>query len=477
MRKKVFTLLVILSTAALSVQAQQTPEPLRLWGADITGSLRIRGESWDWFDTEAGNDDYTFAGALLRISAARTAPRFDWQVEAAAPALLFLPDDAVAPPPQGQLGFGGSYFAANRETDTASLFLKQAFVRFKSQTTSTRLGRFEFIEGTEAMPKDPRLAALRRDRIAHRLIGNFGFTHVGRSIDGAHFTCNCPAGNITAMAGFPTRGVFDVDGQQTLDDVYIGYGSFTRAFSPTGEWRFFVTTYGDDRNVIKTDNRSAAVRNLDRESIAVHSLGGHYLHRFDAALSPDLLIWGNWQTGDWGTQDHSAWAVAIEGGVAPSARWNPSIRGGWFRGSGDPSPNDEDHETFFPMLPTPRIYARYPFFNSMNNEDLFLSLGLKPASTVTLRADVHRLSLSEANDLWYVGGGAFEDSSFGYAGRPSNGQTSLGTLVDVSVDVALSSVTSLGLYFARALGSDVVDRIYPDGADGSFVYVELSRRF
>lgn len=476
MKRAILALLAVF-VSGLPAYAQQTPPPLKLWGADVSGSLRLRGEAWDWFDSAAADDEYTFGGALLRLSASRTTPRLDWQVEAAAPALISLPDDAVAPAPQGQLGFGGSYFAANRERDTASLFLKQAFVRFKSQSSSTRLGRFEFIEGLEAMPKDPRLAALRRDRIAHRLIGNFGFTHVGRSIDGAHFNCDCPAGNITAVAGFPTRGVFDVDGQKTLDDVFIGYGGFTRGFSPTGEWRLFVTTYGDERNVIKTDNRPAAVRSADRESINVHSLGGHYLHTFDATLNPNLLVWGNWQTGDWGTQDHSAWAMAVEGGVAPGGKWSPTIRAGWFRGSGDSSPLDGDHETFFPMLPTPRIYARFPFYNTMNNEDVFVSLGMKPNPKIALRADVHRLSLSERNDLWYVGGGAFEDSSFGYAGRPSNGETSLGTLADLSVDVTLSPVAGLGLYFARAFGSDVVERIYPEGGDGSFFYVEFSRRF
>ena len=58
------------------------------------------------------------------------------------------------------------------------IFPKQGYIRFRnlgeSKAHSIRLGRMEFIEGTETTPKNGTLAALKRDRIAHRLIGNFG---------------------------------------------------------------------------------------------------------------------------------------------------------------------------------------------------------------------------------------------------------------------------------------------------------------
>jgi hypothetical protein len=53
---------------------------------------------------------------------------------------------------------------------------------------------------------------------------------------------------------------------------------------------------------------------------------------------------------------------------------------------------------------------------------------------LALRADVHHLRLSNANDQWYLGGGAFQPQTFGYTGRPSNGRKTLGTLVDLSAD-------------------------------------------
>jgi acyl-CoA synthetase (AMP-forming)/AMP-acid ligase II len=44
------------------------------------------------------------------------------------------------------------------------------------------------------------------------------------------------------------------------------------------------------------------------------------------------------------------------------------------------------------------------------------------------------LRLSNRNDLWYTGGGAFQPATFSFVGRPSNGSQSLANLYDVSVD-------------------------------------------
>ena len=96
----------------------------------------------------------------------------------AAPILLGLPANAVASGPQGQMGLGAAYYVANdRSRNAAMIFPKQGYIRFRNlggkEAHSIRLGRMEFVEGTETTPKDATVAALKRDRIAHRLIGNF----------------------------------------------------------------------------------------------------------------------------------------------------------------------------------------------------------------------------------------------------------------------------------------------------------------
>ncbi len=124
---------------------------------------------------------------------------------------------------------------------------------------------------------------------------------------------------------------------------------------------------------------------------------------------------------------HSANAAAVEGGYqltkAPTAPW---LRGGWFRSSGDNNATDGTHNTFFQILPTPRVYARLPFYNLMNSTDEFVQLMDKPAKRLALRADLHWLQLTSAHDLWYLGGGAYDNKVFGYVGRPANGALLIG---------------------------------------------------
>ena len=116
--------------------------------------------------------------------------------------------------PQGQLGLGGNYYAANKnQVNNASVFLKQAYVDFKHLgPTRLKLGRFEYFDGTEVKPYDPMLATLVQTRISSRLISNFAFTAVQRTFDGGQFSLNGGQNNLTFFAARPTPGVFQVDG-------------------------------------------------------------------------------------------------------------------------------------------------------------------------------------------------------------------------------------------------------------------------
>jgi Alginate export len=468
----------------------QTPSAIRIGELTISGSLRARLENWSWFETSAAEPDYTFGAAVLRLSLSQQRERFDWQVEGEFPALINLPERSIAPAPQGQLGLGASYFAANGEQD-ASAILKQAFVRLKGlggdKPSSFRIGRFEFVDGAETTPEDPTLAVLKRDHIAHRLIGTFGFSHVGRSFDGAQYARNTRTSNITVVAARPTEGVFQLRGLRELDvDFY--YGAYTRQLpgkTTQGEARAFVLHYHDGRGALKTDNRPLALRQADGENIRLTSIGGHYIGAIKAAGGAfDLLVWGVAQFGDWGRLSHRAGAIAAEAGFQPgggfAARLKPWLRAGYYRGSGDGDPTDADHTTFFQVLPTPRIYARFPFYNLMNNEDVFAQLRIKPHTRLSLRGDVRYLRLANEKDLWYLGGGAFQENTFGYVGRPSGGNKTLGTLFDLSVDYNVASRTTLTLYVGGVRGGRVPRSIYPSGGKhpgAHFVYLEFTQRF
>jgi hypothetical protein len=457
----------VVSAALLLVfAAAGVADPVKL-----SGSVRLRAESWSFFEAPGFDDDYTFGAALLRASAAQQVnPNLDWQVELAAPMLLGLPDDAVAPAPRGQVRLGGTYFAANGDTEVASLFPRQAFARYRNGAHSIRAGRFEFGEGNEVAPKNPSLAAVKSTRVAQRLIGWFGFSHVMRTADGAQYAFSTPAIHVTAAAFRPTVGAFNTDGLGEVDDVGVFYGAVTRSRADD-DWRVFVIGYRDRRGLVKTDNRPAAVRAGDREDVRVSTIGAHYLRAFGKA---NVLGWIALQGGEWGAIDHRASAIALEGGWDFTA--DRKLRVGLFASSGDDDPNDGEHRTFFQVLPTARAYARFPFYNAMNSTDAFVAFSMKPHAKVTLSSELHALQLTESRDLWYSGGGAFEDRTFGFAGRPSNGNDDFARVLDFSADYALNPKTTLTAYAGFVRGGEVVDAIFADDK-ARFVYVEVMRRF
>jgi hypothetical protein len=461
------------------------------WAQQVTfqGSIRSRVEAWDWFHAPAADNTYAYSGNILRMSVARSAVRWDWQLEFAAPFLLGLPDSAVASGTPGQLGLGAAYFTANQgNRNTGMVFPKQAFSRWKNlggvTGQSLRAGRFEFAEGAERTPRNATLAALKRDRINSRLIGTFGWTHVGRSFDGVHYALDKPSSTLTLMAAIPTRGVFQTDGWGQTHTA-VGYASYSRAWGKgqhAAETRWMGIYYYDWRHVLKTDSRALAARAADLANIRIATLGGHHVSAIGTeAGAVDLMLWGVAQTGRWGTLDHRAHAVAIEGGFQPAGTWTrfwrPWVRAGFFDGSGDANPNDSRHETFFQILPTPRLFDRIPFFNMMNNRDVHAALISRPHARVTVSNEFHSLRLTERNDLWYLGGGAFQPWTFGYVGRNAGGAQSLANLYDLNVDVRLSDLLALNGYFGYVQGLAAPRSVYPGGKDARLGLFEVTYRF
>ena len=475
----------LLVRASVPLSAQSSAPgiaPLKLGGVGISGSLRTRVESWDWFGSSSAGA-YTYPGSLFRVGVSRTTKPYDWQVEFALPVLLGLPHQPAGAGPQG---LGANYFTANGgRTNAAMLFVKQAFARFHDlggvAGQSLKLGRMEFFDGTEVSPSNATLAAVKRDRVALRLLGNFGFTHVGRSLDGVQYAIDRPRMNVTLLAARPSRGVFQVDGWGELN-VNVFYGAITGQLGDTahpGEWRLFGLGYHDYRDdVVKADNRPFAARQADRHHSTIGTIGGHFIRTIDARPGTiDLLVWGAVQAGSWGNLTHRAGSFAAEAGWQPKTAFAPWVRGGFDFASGDHNRNDTMHGTFFQVLPTPRLYARFPFFNMMNTGDAFGELILRPSKALTIRADVHSLRLADANDLWYQGGGAFQPRTFGYGGQVSEGYQGLAVLSDASADLVVTPRVSIGAYYGYAAGGPVAKANYVTDTNARLGYVELLLRF
>lgn len=489
-KPRLLALVLLLSPAQLPAQVPaQAPRLITPYA-----SLRTRYERWSWFEPAAtaapGTDhSYGYGAALLKAGLRLDNRRwFDAALEFQGTALLGLPDNARGPAPIGEMGGGASHFTPHAEENDARVFLNQAFVTFKRPGHgSVKLGRFDYMDGTESPTGDPTIEWIRRARVAGRLIANFGFSHVQRTFDGVQAARDGKSLNLTLFAAHPRQGGFELDGWKDMSEVDIAAATLTLKPALLGggaEARLFAMYYGDRRDpadsVFKVDNRSAAVRNLDSADISMPMLGGHYIRR--GALGHgqwDGTLWGVYQFGSWGALDHRAWALAVEAGYQFSTTpWTPWIRAGYNRSSGDDEPDDGTHATFHQVLTTVRPFAQFPFFNLMNNEDLFGQLLLRRVpGKLLFKLDVHRLRLAEENDLWYSGSGAFQRrGSFGFGGRPSGGGRSLATVADFAVDYTPRPWCNLYGYLGQAWGGDVIRGIY-DGDGATLAYLEMTLRY
>ena len=269
--------------AVVQVAAQSAPDnPVKLGDVTFTATLRARLYSWDWFEAAGPpatpyQNRYNYSGDLLRLNFTKTRGALDLDAEIAVPFLIDLPTNATALAPQGALGLGSNYFAANTGHQYSGMsFAKQFYGRYHfggKEPQTIQVGRFEFNDGTELAPKNTTLATVKRDHISTRLIGTFAFSDVGRSFDGLRYSWSQPTTDFTFIAATPTRGVFQTDGWG-WNRIGFGYAAFSKDWghgNHAADTRLFVIDYDDFRHILKTDNRSAAARKGDTENIHIQT--------------------------------------------------------------------------------------------------------------------------------------------------------------------------------------------------------------
>ncbi len=432
----------------------------------------IRSESWSTFDDGTGDDSYTFVSSKMRLGFGFSSSRVDGYAQLHWTQFFGLPDDAM-------FGTGQLYFGQNAgdSQDIGYAALSQAWLRDKCSHVSglsLRLGRFLYSSGLETIPQNATLKWLKKVRISQRLIGPFDWSRVGRAYDGFQVVYDQPLWNLTITGVQPTAGGFylrrddpEYNGKSVHDvDILAVAATLKDTYIPGLDAQVFYYYYNDDRGLSQ-----------DPE---IHSLGAHLLYTRDVGPGAvDLLFWGVYQWGVYSYNDHNAYALALEGGYKfKNLPWQPWFRLGYFYGSGDDDPNDNDHETFFMMIPTLRIYAFTPFYNLMNTNYVFGQVILKPHQKVVVRSDVHRIWLTEDQDSWYMGSGITRPDLFGYVQKSSGGDDDLATMWDLSVfikDLYRYGPLSVGLnlYYGHVWGGDVVENNYPQDDDLDFFYAEV----
>ncbi len=464
-------------------------EPLTL-----SGWARFRDYTWSYFNpgplpSAVSDNQYNYEALVMRLGLGYQLDGVKFFIEGMNPTMFNLPNDATAPPPRGALGLGANYFAPNcthakPQTCTgtvSSIFLKQGFVEFGQQILpglKIKGGRFEFFDAAELEPEDRDLRWINDNRAAQRLIGNFGWSDVMRSFDGAQVSYGGRDWKAIAFYAVPTKGVFDINAMDEISSIDVFYGALD-AIHNFGTWgnslgRVFYIWYDDNRGVTPVDNEPTARAKANLRSISIDTIGADWAH--DVKLGPgtaDLLIWGAYQFGEWGKLTQRAYAIVGEAGYRlDDAPWTPWLRAGYDMSSGDSDPNDGVHGTFFQILPTPRIYALNPVYNMMNLTDALGELIIFPRGDLNLRTTLHGLWLSSAYDRWYSGGGAFDNHIFGYTGRPSFGRSYLGTVLDSGLTWQATSHLSFYLYGGHMFGGSVIAANFPGGREETFGYAE-----
>jgi hypothetical protein len=118
----------------------------------------------------------------------------------------------------------------------------------------------------------------------------------------------------------------------------------------------------------------------------------------------------------------------------------------------------------------------FPFFNMMNDQDLFLQGIARPLPGLTANVSGHWLRVTEATDLWYAGGGATSDTFFGYAGIPTHGRHELAYLTDLELSYAVNKHLTLYGYYGHAFGQGVVSASFV-GKNADYGYIETTVSF
>lgn len=449
--------------AAQSAGTNPPPPDPATRGVVFTVRDLTRAEAWSYFEPKPGGGDpeYAYVSNRLQAELKRIWPRVDVVVTAQHVGFIGLPEDASGP---GPLGLGALYYdQGGRRTNPQQLYLRYANVRLKQVLPGldVQVGRMSYTSGAEAPTGNARIESLKRQRLDARIVGEFEWSLYQRGYDGVRADWTHGPVRATGLAVRPTQGGFARVAGPTIDDVGV-YGG-TVSVQPNPRLRHtqlqgFVLRYDDDRRVTqRPDNTGLSASRVD---VGITNLGGTLVGVYPVAGGHvDVLAWGVLQRGNWYEQRHRAGTVAFESGyqwsAAPGTPW---LRAGILHASGDDSPTDDEHGTYFPVLPTVRRFSQTTAFSIMNVDDAFVQVMVKPHRRLNLRVDVHRLHLASAADLWYTGSGATleEGSTFGYAGRGSNGSRVLGTSIETGVDVAVSPIWSVTVFGGHINGGRAV---------------------
>ncbi|QJD31169.1 alginate export family protein [Methylococcus geothermalis] len=485
-----FSTLLALSEAAWGAEADKQTKPSSALPTEWAGPAdtriklevfdRARGEFADWFGNPLVKGkpvpkdyNYSFVGNKFQLGLRVSGEPFE--------AFAQFQDTYIGGLPTNGVGIGAAYYASTPLSTQNGAFLRQGWLRLKDMFGVNGLylngGRQLFSDGQQGLARHKNLRWIQDYRIAQRLIGPFEYTHAGRSFDGGSVGYLTDDLEAVGFGFMPTFGGFESNGMPTIGKVNVAGASLSLRDSENvghtiGRLSWYY--YSDDRDILFVDNRPLAARKKAvGQGSAIHTIGGHLAHVEDIGPGvADGTVYAFGQVGNWQNQNQAAWAFGVEAGYQFREVWAaPWLRAGINSGSGDDNPNDNTHGTFFQMLPTAWLYAQFPFYNMMNNQDVFVQGILTPDPKLSLRLDFHALRVNAAQDFVYSGSGATNDTVFGYVGTPTGGASNLAYLTHVMINMKPIDHLAFNLFYGHAFGQSIINNQY-DGKQGNYGFLE-----
>ena len=122
----------------------------------------------------------------------------------------------------------------------------------------------------------------------------------------------------------------------------------------------------------------------------------------------DLDVEADYQFGEFGAGDISAWSFAIEGGYTfANTQLSPRVYLGFDIASGDDDPTDPDRQTFNQLFPLGHLYFGFiDVIGRQNIIDVHPGISLKLTRDLTFRGDYHVFWRESSSDAVYAASGA-----------------------------------------------------------------------
>jgi hypothetical protein len=434
---------------------------------DLSFVSRYRFESWD---ARASNAD-AIHGLRTRIGA-----RYTWKENVS----LFVQGQDARVFDLSPTGSGASdLYRANTpgadDDETGHTTVRQAYLEVRPGAGSyVRVGRQDIYGGTQVKYPEGNWNYLKMKRLGQRLVGGVGWTNGERAYDGV--AAGLAIGEdhyLHAFTAAPTTGVFDIAGAyDTQEEILFGGAQWTAkrgSCLDDTEFNAFFYGYSDERDIIADD---LEIYTLGASLVGVYPVGPG---------NADVILWAAGQWGDFPgateSLDHAAWALIAEAGYQlPDVPTKPWLRVGVNAASGDDDPDDDDHGTFFNLMPTNHLYYGYADQVAFQNLiDLFAQLKLAPHEKVGLEVALHQFWLVDDDDSRYFGSGAFNPELMGFGSAASGGENDVGTEIDVVATVKLHKHLSVAGGYSFMWGGDVFDAGAgvdgPDNTEWAFLQV------